>query len=329
MTSQVSTEIEISVGQLPSEVLTKIALDIGSGADGLDKIKSRLQSRLRHEPENFKVYISIQCSSRHEAKTISRLLKSKYESTLSGDECIFGQYMEYIMPDPSETPNINFKFVHHNHNAVIIVSSSAYEDQARMLHSMGLDKASEILSSNSFAHFELEAGRSIADILKPLATILLLESLLIKLTLTTEPEAISQFKQLANTLGFHGSKAKRFIAFAFLHTGSSLKLNFKTGTQIPKGFKNIVRGFSGMVPPIQLLLPPPAIELVKEVLEHSGHEVYINVLAENVAFELYLSMKGGSKMLDEDYINMDMFMGEGEDQNDDDHDDDYDHDDDE
>lgn len=315
MSSQVSTEIEISVGQLPSEVLTKIALDIGSGADGLDKIKSRLQSRLRHEPENFKVYISIPCSSRHEAKTISRLLKSKYESALFDDECIFGQYMQYIMPDPLETPNINFKFVHHKHNAVIIVSSSVYEDQARMLHSMGLDKASEILSSNSFAHFELEAGRSIADILKPLATIVLLESLLIKLTLTTEPEAISQFKQLANTLGFHGRKAKRFIAFAFLHTGSSLKLNFNTVTQIPKGFKNIVMGLSSMIPPIQYLLPFPAIKLVREVLEHSGHEVYINVLAENVAFELYLSMEGGSKMLDDDYINIDMFMGE--DQNDD------------
>ena len=48
MSSQVSTEIEISVGQLPSESLTKITLDIGSGADNLENIRSRLQTRLRH-----------------------------------------------------------------------------------------------------------------------------------------------------------------------------------------------------------------------------------------------------------------------------------------
>ena len=225
---------------------------------------------------------------------------------MSGDDGDFGQLMGYLQPDPEEPPMANFKFVHHNHYAVIVVSSSLYEEQARMYYEMGLEQAGPIMNSNTLAHFEIEAGRNLADILTPLATIVLLESTLFKFSLTTEPEAIVHAKELANTFGLHGRSAKRFLAMASLHSGSSLKLNFKSGTQVPQHFKDVFNSVSCVVPPIRAFLPPPVIDAIKEVLEHSGHEVYINMLTENLAFEIFLSLKGASRILDEDYIDFNM-----------------------
>ena len=297
MSSQVSTEVEISVGQLPSVTGFQLSLDVGSGAHHQNVIKSKLQERVGEEPHHFRLYLSIPCPTSDAAQKLSHHLKSSYESNVSNSESPIGEVLSKLKPDPDEPSLASFEFTHHGHYAVIAVTGSQHEDQAKMFYEMAVDQAGPIFNSGNHIHFELDTGRNLGEILSPNAATLIAESALLKLVFTADTQALLHARQLAGELGPQGGKAKRLLALASLYNGASLKFNFKSGSDLPEAIKDQINGFSARIPNIGEILPAQVLEFVNGVLENSGHEVFINVLTENVAVEVHLSAKGASQIL--------------------------------
>ena len=296
MSSQVSTEVEISIGQLPSASGFQLSLDFGSGAHHQNTLKSKLQTRLGAEPHHFRLYVSVPCPTSDAAEKLSNHLKSSYENNVSNSESVIGEVLRKLKPDPDEPSLASFEFTHHGNHAVIAVTGSQHEDQAKMFYEMAVDQAGPIFNSGNLIHFELDTGRNLGEILSPNAAILIADSALIKFVFTADTQALLHAHQLAGELGPQGRKAKRLLALASLYNGASLKFNFKSGSNLPDGIKDQLNGFSAMIPPLGEILPPQVLEFVSGVLENSGHEVFINVLTENLGVEVHLSAKGASQI---------------------------------
>jgi hypothetical protein len=297
MSDQVSTEVEISVGTLPSVSGFQLSLDVGSGLVHQSAIKTRLQHRIGEEPQYFRLYLSVPCPSNDAAAKLANHLKTTYEGNSNNSDSPIGEVLSKLKPDPDEPALASFEFSHYGSHAFVVVSGPQHEDQAKMFYEMALDQAGPIFNSGNLVHFELDTGRNLGEILSPNSANLITESALIKFVFTADTQALVHARGLAGELGPQGRKTQRILALASLYNGASLKFNFKSGADMPEVAKDQLNAFTSMIPPLGEVLPPPVLEFVNGVLESSGHEVFINVLTENVAVDLHLSAKGASQIL--------------------------------
>lgn len=297
MSSQVSTEVEVSIGHLPSHSGFQLSLDIGSGLHHQGAIKSKLNSRLGQDAEYFKLYLTVPCSSADAANKLATHLKSTYENSVSNQDTPLGSIVSKLKPDPDEPSLASFDFSTFGHNVIISVSASQHEEQAKAYYEMAGEMAGAIFNSGNLIHVELDTGKNLGEILSTNMGENLADSALIKFVFTADSGALAHAAGMAKDMGPQNRKVQRAIALATLYNGASLKLNFKSGSDLPEPIKSQLNAVPSMIPPFDQILPPDALTLINGVVEHCGHELFINVLTENIGIELFLSAKGASQIL--------------------------------
>lgn len=298
MSSHVSTEVEVAIGHLPSVSGFQLSLDIGSGLHHQGAIKSKLSARLGQDPESFKLYLTVPCSSSDAASKLSTHLKSTYEHSLSNQESPLGSVLSKLKPDPDEPSLASFDFSTFGHNVVIVVSASQHEDQARAYYEMASEMAGTIFNSGNLIHLEVDTGKNLGEILAPNCADLIFESVLVKFVFTADSAALAHATGMAKEMGPQGRKAQRGLALLSLYNGAALKLNLKSGNDAHPLAKHYMNALTSQIPKLSEILPPDALALINGIVEHSGHELFINVLTDNVGVEVHLSAKGASQILD-------------------------------
>ena len=208
---------------------------------------------------------------------------------------MIGMLYQKLKPDPDEPAFASFEFKTYASNAYIVVTGDMYEDQAQAMFGMVSDQAGPILNSNNSLHVEIDTGRNAGEILGPNMSQMLTESALFKIVFTHDPTALVSAREIVNAMGMD-KKISRALAYAALYSGSSIKLNFKSGTNLPESAKSILDSLSAAIPPLDQVLPPEVTTFAHGVFEHAGHEVFINLFAGSVAKEIHLSLKGGSQI---------------------------------
>ncbi|OMJ72075.1 hypothetical protein SteCoe_29555 [Stentor coeruleus] len=295
MASQAVTEVVISVGELPNPSGTQISFDLGSGINHVSSHKDKLRDRIGEDPADFKTYLTIPCASTDAAEKLASHLKATISEASTSSESFLGMLYSKLKPDPDEPALANFEVKTYAHNVFIVVSATAHEDQISMFYAMALDQAPDLMSTGNSLHVEVDTGRNAGEIISPNLGSMLTESALFKIVFTHDPQALVHARATAEGLGAD-RKILRALGYATLYSGASLKLNFKSGAGLPENVQAFLNGLSAMIPPLDQVLPPDVTTFAHGFIEHSGHELFVNVISSNVAVEVHLSLKGASQI---------------------------------
>ncbi|OMJ80223.1 hypothetical protein SteCoe_19589 [Stentor coeruleus] len=295
MATQAVTEVVISVGELPNPSGTQISLDLGSGINQVSSHKDKLRDRIGEDPVDLKVYLTIPCASADAAEKLSAHIKATISEASTNSDTLIGMLYSKLKPDPDEPARANFEVKAYAHNVFIIVSPTAYEDPINMTYSMALENIPDLMNSSNSLHVEVDTGRNAGEIISPNLGSMLTESALFKVVFIHDIETMTYLRASCKQFNFF-KEVVRAIGYATLYTGASLKLNFKSGTELPDSVKAFLNGFSAMIPPLDQVLPPDVTAFIHGCIEHSGHELFVNVVSSKAAVELHFSLKGASQI---------------------------------
>ena len=295
MASQATTEILIELGHVPNPSGTQISIDLVTGLQKMSELKEQIKNRTGEDPLAFKAYLTIPCSSQGAAEALSAHLKKTHDDAIANTDSMIGSVFQKLKPDADEPSFATFQFSSYLHNAVIVVTFDMYHEQAEAMFEMAVSQAGELFNTNNSLHIEIDTGRSAGEILTPNLGQMLSESALFKITFSHEPRAFLHAREVAQGLGAN-PRLNKALAYASLYSGASLKLNFKSGSHLPETAQGMLTALSANIPSLAGMLPPEVTAFVHGIIEHSGHELFINVVAGNIAAEVHLSLKGASQI---------------------------------
>ena len=295
MASPVSTEILISLGDLPSPAGTQVSIDLGTGSQYVLTHKNKIRSTTGEDPADLKAYLTIPTASDQAAGKLAELLKKALNDAVTNSESFLGFAYSRLKPDPDEPALLDFDIKTYLANVVIVVSTTQYEEQAGAMLAMAVETAPDAFNTTNSLHIEVDTGRNAGEILSPQLSQMLTESGLFKIVFSHDPNVLLHAREALTNLGVE-KKILRALAYASLYSGASLNLKFKSGTNLPESVLNVLNTVSSMIPALDKVLPPDALTLAHGIIEHAGHEVFINIVAHNIAFEVHLSIKGASQI---------------------------------
>jgi hypothetical protein len=295
MASHVTSEVVIQIGDLPTPVGTQVSLDLVTGLQHVSAHKEQIRSRTGEDPLDFKLYLTIPAASPDSAEKLSGLLKKTLTDAVNAPDTFVGGLYHKIKPDPDEPALLDFEIKVFGSNVVIVNTATQNEEQASAMFGMAVEQSGGLFLTSNSLHVELDLGRSIGEILTPQLSQTLTESVLAKIVFTHDPAALLHARETLKNLGAD-KKLIRGLGLASIFNGATLRFNFKSGSYLPEHAQTMLNSLSGLIPPLDQVLPSEILTFIHGVIELAGHEIYVNLVAGNVAKQVHLSVKGASQI---------------------------------